>query len=247
MDATAQIANDLHLLTAPLRFLARCLLSLIFLLLAPLLYSTIPFAAIAFDPNSDFSMLALAYMAFGLFASAFWTMMVGVFPAVYKAQKEGRTFEATWGDHAKAVGFMLLGFFGSLGAEALFFFLFRMPRDTSDVAANAANWNWWFAGAGIAVFLPVILLMAWRLLKRACAGRQTCKCCHESVGGANLDELGLCSYCRADALNEQENDEEQEAWIRKVKEEFGDKQWASELRRGRRDALKWKRRILSSR
>jgi hypothetical protein len=67
------------------------------------------------------------------------------------------------------------------------------------------------------------------------------------VGGANLDELKLCSYCREDALNEQENDEEQEAWIRKVKEEFGDRQWASELRHGRRDALRWKRRILSSR
>jgi hypothetical protein len=99
----------------------------------------------------------------------------------------------------------------------------------------------------VAVFSPIFLLLGWRMLKRICAGRQTCKCCRENVGGANLDELGLCSYCREDALNEQENDEEQEAWIHKVKEEFGDKQWAAELRNGRRTALRWKQRILSSR
>jgi hypothetical protein len=247
MDANTQLANDVHFLTVPFCFLVRCLLSLIFLLLAPLLYSTVPFAFIALDPNSDFCMLAFAYLVLGPFASAFWTMMVGVFPAVYQAQKEGRTYEAAWGDHAKAVAFMLLGFFGSVTAELLFCRMFRVPTYTSDVSVNATNWNLWFGGAGIAVFLPVMLLIASRLLKRACASRQTCKCCRESVGGANLDELGLCSYCRTDALNEQENDEEQEAWIRKVKEEFGDKQWASDLRKGRRDALRWKGRILSSR
>ena len=94
MDANTQIANDLHLLTAPIRFLFRCVLALIFLLLAPLLYSTIPFACIAADPNSDFSMLALAYLALGPFASAFWLMMVGVLPDVHRAHKEGRVFEA---------------------------------------------------------------------------------------------------------------------------------------------------------
>jgi hypothetical protein len=247
MDATTQLASDVHLLLWVPRFILRCLLALIFLLPAPVLYSAVPFALIALDPNSDFCMLAFAYLALGPFASAFWTMMVGVFPAVYQAHKEGRTYEAAWGDHAKAVGFMLIGFFGSATTELLFCRMFRVPTYTSDLSVNAANWNWWFAGAGIAVFLPVILLMAWRLLKRACAGRQTCKCCRESVGGANLDELGLCSYCRADALNEHETDEEQEAWIREVKEEFGDKQWAAELRNGRRAALRWKRRILSSR
>jgi len=99
----------------------------------------------------------------------------------------------------------------------------------------------------LAVFSPIFLLLGWRLINRAYAGRQTCRCCHESAGGANLDELGLCSYCRADALNEQENDEEQEAWMRKVQKEFGDPQWAAELRNGRRTALRWKRRILTSR
>jgi hypothetical protein len=54
-----QIAGDLHLLTAPIRFLFRCVLALIFLLLAPLLYAAVPFACIVAEPNSDFSMLAL--------------------------------------------------------------------------------------------------------------------------------------------------------------------------------------------
>ena len=56
-----QLAGDVHLLTAPFRFILRCLLALGFLLLAPLIYSAIPFLCIAADPNSDFSMLALAY------------------------------------------------------------------------------------------------------------------------------------------------------------------------------------------
>jgi hypothetical protein len=92
-----------------------------------------------------------------------------------------------------------------------------------------------------------LMLLVWRLRKRACAGRQTCMWCHETVGATNLDDVGLCSYCRESALNEQENDDEQGAWMRKVKAEFGDRRWASDLRKGWRDALRWKRRILTSR
>ena len=100
---------------------------------------------------------------------------------------------------------------------------------------------------GIAAFLPVILLLGWRLIKWLCAGRQTCRWCREIVGAANLDSVGLCSPCHDAALEEKEIDEEQEAWIRKVKYELHDQAWASDLRRGRREALKWKRRVLSSR
>ena len=99
---------------------------------------------------------------------------------------------------------------------------------------------------GIAGFLPVILLLGWRLIKWVCAGRNRCKCCHETVGAANLDRLGLCRFCYDDAVNEKDDDPEMEDWTRKVRHEFGDRQWAAELRRGRREALKWKRRILSS-
>ena len=245
MDANTQIANDLHLLTAPIRFLFRCVLALLFLLAAPLLFSVVPFLCISLHPNSDFSMLALGYVALAPFASAFWLMMVGVLPDVYRAHKEGRIFEA---NHFKGFGLMFIGFIGSLGAEALFlFYLFPIPRYTENTVANAANWRSWFLGMGLAGFLPVILLLGWRLINKACAERQTCGWCRETVGTANVDDIGLCSPCHDAALDEKENDPEQEAWIRKVRYEFGDRQWASELRRGRKDALKWKRRVLSSR
>jgi hypothetical protein len=244
MDANTQIANDLHLLTAPIRFLFRCVLALLFLLAAPLLFSVVPFLCIALDPNSDFSMLALAYMALAPFASAFWLMMVGVLPEVYRAHEEGRIFEA---NHFKGFSLLFIGFFGSLSAEALFlFYLFPIPRETSDIAANVAQWRSWFAGMGIAGFFPVILLLGWRLIKRACAERQACRWCGETVGAANLGTLGLCSYCYDAALEEKEIDDEQEAWIHKVKYELHDKAWASDLRRGRREAMKWKRRVLRS-
>jgi hypothetical protein len=245
MDANTQIANDLHLLTAPIRFLFRCVLALLFLLAAPLLYATMPYVCIWADPNSDFSMLALAYLALGPFASAFWLMMVGVAPDVYRAHEEGRTFEA---NHLKGFGLMFIGFLGSLSAEGLFwFYLFPIPRYTENTVANASNWRSWFAGMGIAAFLPVILVLGWRLIKWLSAGRNRCRACRETVGAANLDKLGLCSYCYDDAINEKDDDPEMEDWIRKVRYEFGDRQWASELRRGRREALKWKRRILCSR
>jgi hypothetical protein len=244
-DATInQLAGDVHLLTAPFRFILRCLLALGFLLLAPLLYSVIPLLCIALDPSSDFSVLALWFLALGPFASAFWLMMVGILPDVYRAHKEGRIFEA---NHFKGFGLMFVGFFGSLGAEALFlFYLFPIPRESSDIAVNAAQWRSWFGGMGIAAFLPVILLLGWRAIKTASTGRQTCRWCHETVGAANLDSVGLCSPCHDAALEEKEIDEEQEAWIHKVKYELHDKAWASDLRRGRREALKWKRRIVSS-
>lgn len=245
MDANTQIANDLHLLTAPIRFLFRCVLALVFLLLAPLLYSVLPFVCIAADPNSDFSILALAYMALAPFASAFWQMMVGVLPDVYRAHKECRVFEA---NHFKGFGLLFVGFFGSLSAEVLFHaYLFPIPRYTENTVANAANWRSWFGGMGIAAFLPVILLLGWRLISKACAGRQACRWCRETVGAANLDSVGLCSPCHDAALEEKEIDEDQEAWIGKVKYELRDNAWASDLRRGRREALKWKRRVLSSR
>ena len=239
-----QLAGDLHLLTSPIRFLFRCVLALIFLLLAPLLYATIPFIFIAADPKSDFLMLALAYMALAPFASGVWLMIIGVLPDVYRAQKEGRVFQ---GKHFKGFGLMFLGFISSLSAEALFLFcLFPMPRYTENTVANAAQWHSWFLGMGIAGFLPVILLLGWRLIKWVCAGRNRCRACHETVGEANLDRLGLCRYCYDDAVNEKDDDPAMENWIRKVRYEFGDKQWASELRSGRRNALKWKRRIVHS-
>ena len=156
MDATTQLANDVHFLTAPLRFLWRSILTFLFLLLAPLLYWTIPFAFIAIDPQSDFRMLAFAYMALGPFVSAFRTMIICMLRRYRRMTADGRPYERSMGGVVAAFGFMLYGFFVSLAAELLFGFRFGVPTYTSDVAFNAAHWNLWFAGAGFAVFSPII-------------------------------------------------------------------------------------------
>ena len=165
MDATTQLANDMHFLTAPLRFIWRSILIFLLLFFAPLLYWTIPFACIAVDPNSDFRMLVFAYMALGPFVSAFWTMIVCMVRRYRRMTSDGRPYQRSLGGVAAAFGFMLFGFFGSLAAELLFCFLFGVPTYTSDVAVNAAHWNLWFASAGFAVFSPIFLLLGWRLLK----------------------------------------------------------------------------------
>ena len=165
MDANAQLANDVHFLTTPFRFIWRSILIFLFLLFAPLLYWTIPFIFVAVDPNSDFRMLAFAYMALGPFVAAFWTMIVCMMRRYRRMTSDGRPYERSLGGVAAAVGFMLFGFFVSLAAELLFCFRSGVPTYTSDVAVNAAQWNSWFGGAGIAVFSPLIVLLAWRLLK----------------------------------------------------------------------------------
>ena len=83
---------------------------------------------------------------------------------------DGRPYQRSLGGVAAAFGFMLFGFFGSLAAELLFCFLFGVPTYTSDVAVNATHWNLWFAGAAFAVFSPIILLLAWRLLRSVFGG-----------------------------------------------------------------------------
>src|SRR5271157_462698 len=112
MDANTQLANDVHFLTAPLRFLWRSILTFSFLLLAPLLYWTIPFAFVAIDRNSDFRMLVFAYMALGPFVSAFWTMIVCMVRRYRRMTSDGRPYQRSLGGVAAAFGFMLFGFFG---------------------------------------------------------------------------------------------------------------------------------------
>jgi hypothetical protein len=167
-----QLANDVHFLTTPLRFLWRSLLWFVFLLIAPLLYWTVPFAFIAVHPNSDFRMLVFAYMALGPFVSAFWTMIVCMVRRYRRMTSDGRPYQRSLGGVAAAFGFMLFGFFVSLAAELLFCFRFGVPTYTSDLGVNAAQWNLWFAGAGIAVFSPLILPLAWRMIKHACGAAE---------------------------------------------------------------------------
>jgi hypothetical protein len=225
---------------AILRFIWRSVLTFLFLFFAPAILLMVPLLVVHYFPGDDtIGLLKVLLGVFGPFAASFWFLLSSEFPKFYAAARDGGQVDGGIGFHLKAIGKMVFAF---LMSGALAFYV-GVPR--FKIASESDSL--WFMEMYLAVFSPIFLLLARRLLKSACAGRQMCKCCRESVGRANLDELGLCSYCRADALNEQENDEEQEAWIRKVKDEFGDRQWASELRHGRRDALKWKRRILSSR
>jgi hypothetical protein len=226
---------------AILRFIWRSILTFLFLLFAPAIFLVVPLLVVHYFPGDDtIGLLKVLLGVFGPFAAAFWFLISSEFPKFYAAARDGGQVDGGIRFHLKAIGKLVFAFLIS-GASA---FYVGAPRFN---IASAESDSLWFIEMYFAVFSPIFLLLVWLLLKRACAGRQRCKCCRESVGGANLDELGLCSYCREDALNEQENDEEQEAWIRKVQEEFGDRQWAAELRNRRRTALRWKRRILSSR
>ena len=226
---------------AILRFIWRSILTFLFLFFAPAILLIVPLLVVHYFPGDDtIGLLKVLLGVFGPFAASFWFLICCEFPKFYAAARDGGHVDGGIGFHLKAIGKMVFAF---LMSGALAFYV-GAPR--FKIASTESD-SLWFAEMYFAVFSPIFLLLGWRLIKGACAGRQACKCCRESVGGANLDELGLCSYCRADALNEQENDEEQEAWIRKVQEEFGDRQWAKELRHGRRTALRWKRRILSSR
>ena len=164
MDANTQLASDVHFLAAPLRFVWRSLLWLLFFLFAPLLYSTVPFLLVALEPHADFSVLALVCMALGPFAASFWMILACHWPTVRQAQREGRL--DTWREDAggfsrtlpKSIAFMFLGLFGSAAAEAVFCSLFSVPSGSPRGVAA------YFAAAPFATFAPVLLL--W-LLRRA--------------------------------------------------------------------------------
>ena len=226
---------------AILRFIWRSILTFLFLFFAPAILLVVPLLVVHYFPGDDtIGLLKVLLGVFGPFAASFWFVLSCEFPKFYAAARDGGHVTTDIGFHVKAIGKMIFAFLMSAA------FSFYVGAPGFNIASTESD-SRWFIEMYLAVFSPIFLLMGWRLIKIACAGRQTCRCCRERVGGANLDELGLCSYCRADALNEQENDEEQEAWIRKVQEEFGDRQWAAELRNGRRTALRWKRRKVSFR
>ena len=152
MDATTQLANDVHFLTAPLRFIWRSILWTIFLLIAPVLYLTVPFILIVLTPNNGvFPMLAFAYMALGPFVSAFWTMIVCMIRRHRRMTADGSPYERSLGGVVAAFGFMFFGFFGSLAAEVGFVLLFHGVSKGPLV---------FFSFAPFAVFAPLLLLWA---------------------------------------------------------------------------------------
>ncbi len=156
MDANTQMASDIHFLTAPLRFLLRSLLWLVFLLCAPALFLIVPILAVKYASPDEICMLKWVFGVLGPFASAFWFVIIAMIPA-HKRGERGLGF------HLKSFGATAFGFLAS--AAAMFFF-----------ATNyGVCYNWddsaWFTGAWLALLSPFAFLCFWRLVKRAIFGR----------------------------------------------------------------------------
>jgi len=129
MDANTQIANDLHLLTAPIRFLFRCVLALLFLLAAPLLSRSFHSCAFPLTPTAT-SRCSRWICGTGSVRERILADDGRRSSRCLSRPQEGRIFEA---NHFKGFGLMFIGFIGSLGAEALFlFYLFPIPRYTEN-------------------------------------------------------------------------------------------------------------------
>ena len=226
---------------AVLHFIWRSILAFLLLFFAPAILLIVPLLVVHYFPGDDtIGLLKVLLGVFGPFAASFWFLLSCEFPKFYAAARDGEHVATGMDFHLKAIGKMAFGFIVS-AASALYV---GAPR--FNVASTESD-SLWFIEMYFAVFSPIFLVLGWRMLKRICAGRQTCRWCRETVGAANLDSVGLCSPCHDAALEEKEIDEEQEQWISKVKYELRDNAWASDLRRGRREALKWKRRVLSLR
>jgi len=150
MDASTQLANDVHFLVAPLRFLWHALLWLVFLLLAPAIFAIVPVLAVKYASPDEIWLLKWVFGVLGPFAAAFWFVIVAMIPAHNRGERG-------LGFHFKSFGSMAFGFLVS--AAAMFFF-----ATYYDVAYN---WNdaAWFTGAWLALLSPFALLVVWRLLR----------------------------------------------------------------------------------
>jgi hypothetical protein len=154
MDATTQLANDVHFLTAPLRFLWHALLWLLFLLLAPAIFAIVPVFAVRYASSDEIWLLKWVFGVLGPFATAFWFVIIAMFPAHNRGERG-------LGFHFKSFASMAFGFLVS--AAAMFFF-----ATNYDVCYN---WNdrAWFTGAWLALLSPFAILVVWRLLKQCMA------------------------------------------------------------------------------
>src|ERR1039457_839090 len=80
MDATTQLANDVHFLTAPLRLLWHALFWLLFLLLAPAIFAIVPVLAVRYASSDEIWLLKWSFGVLGPFAAAFWYVLVAMIP-----------------------------------------------------------------------------------------------------------------------------------------------------------------------
>jgi len=151
MNATTQLANDVHFLTAPLRLLWHALLWLLFLLLAPAIFAIVPVLAVRYASSDEIWLLKWVFGVLGPFAAAFWFVIIAMFPA-HNREERGLGF------HFKSFASMAFGFLVS--AAAMFFFA------TNYDVCYIWNDRAWFTGAWLALLSPFAILVVWRLVKR---------------------------------------------------------------------------------
>jgi hypothetical protein len=149
------------------RFVVINIVVVLFSLTAPLIYA-LPVALAAMGDKSLSCSLIELEMLTGPFVCCFWMIIICHWHTVRKAQREGRL--ATWRESeggmgntvAKSIGFMFLGFFGSLISILVFgsvkYFVFNSLVNQNYFARLS-----FFALAPFAVFAPVwiVLLRRW--------------------------------------------------------------------------------------
>jgi hypothetical protein len=155
MDTNTQLANDVHFLVAPLRFLWNALLWFLFLLLAPVVFAVVPILSVRYASPDEIWLLKWAFGVLAPFVAAFWYVIIAMIPAHNRGER-GLVFQF------KAFGSMAFGFVVS--GVAMFFF-----TTNYDVRSNWDD-RGWFTGAWLAMISPFALLYVWRLVKRVRLG-----------------------------------------------------------------------------
>jgi hypothetical protein len=157
MDTNTQLANDVHFVVAPLRFLWHALLWLIFLLLAPAIFAIVPVLAVRYASPDEIWLLKWAFGVLGPFASTFWFLIIAMIPAHNRG-------ECGLVSHIKSFGAMALGFVVSAGAMFMFATNYSVRYEWDD--------RGWFTGASLCLLGPFAILYIWRLLKRVVVGER---------------------------------------------------------------------------
>jgi len=128
-----------------------------FLLLAPVIYLTLPFILIVAGPNGKHNGLAFIYMLLGPFAASAWTIITRMMSRYRRITADGTPYERSLKGVGIACVWMVVGFVVSAAAEFLFLLVWRVPR-----SGDATEWTLWFAVAPLVTFSPVLLgLLGW--------------------------------------------------------------------------------------
>ena len=128
------------------------------LLVAPVIYLTVPFILIALNPNGNWHVLALIYILFGPFAASAWMIITRMVSRHRRLTADGTPYKRSLEGILVACGWMVVGFIGSAIAEFIFLIAFYAIFGK---VSSTGGWLLWFAIAPFATFSPVILGWAW--------------------------------------------------------------------------------------